>query len=211
MDEVVTILVGPEEAPFHVHKALLSSKSKYFKAAFEGSFKEASEKKIRLRDEDPELFPHYILWVYNYAVELPGPDDEADFAMGEWCHLCVLAEKLGSEALQNLVMDKLCQHTANGMDRVVTAKTINFVWGATLPGSGLRKILVDLVAWQCYSDHQPDLVDATPEYLCDVLEVCTRRLPRRLRDEVAPFDESTPKRCRNYHSHRSSTACSYNQ
>ncbi|KAL8701676.1 MAG: hypothetical protein Q9201_004779 [Fulgogasparrea decipioides] len=165
----------------------------FFRAAFDGSFKEAAEKKIRLPDEDPKLSPNCILWIYNQGLALRDGSVGRDFGLDGWCRFFVLAEKLGSEV-------------ANGRKRVVESNPVNFVWDATLPGFVLRKILVDLVAYEKYVDHEPDLVNATPEFLYNVLNVCTRRLPQILPDKVAPFDKNE-KKCKNYHVHRTDDPC----
>ncbi|KAL8724449.1 MAG: hypothetical protein Q9181_006819 [Wetmoreana brouardii] len=167
----------------------------------------AAEKKIRLPEGDPKLFPNYILWIYNQGLTLRDGIFGRGFDLDGWCRLFVLAEKLGSEALQNLAVDKVCQYTANGADAVLESNTVNFVWDATLPDSVLRKILVDLVAYEIYVDEKPDLVNATPNFLYDVLKVCTRRLPGRLRDEVAPFDKNEKEKCEDYHVHRTDDPC----
>ncbi|KAL8917909.1 MAG: hypothetical protein Q9172_005640 [Xanthocarpia lactea] len=212
-DEVVTILVGPEEEPFHVSKELLSSNSPFFKAAFEGSFKEAAEKTIRLPEDDPNVFPDYLLWLYTGNLR----SSEADTAiqLDGHCHLYVLAEKYGSEVLQNLVIDKILGHAPSpgelpdekkdGDDNkegepFVEPTTLHYVYGCTLPDSVLRTILVDILAWQVDFDSSPELVNAPQECLFDVVKTCARRLPYEIPDEAKYA-------CANYHIHKSSKRC----
>ncbi|KAL8782172.1 MAG: hypothetical protein Q9213_005643 [Squamulea squamosa] len=198
-DEVVTILIGPEERPFYIHKALLSSKSPYFKAAFEGSFREAADKAIRLPEEDPKLFPYYVLWVYEKPLETEHP-----ISLGENCRLHILADKFGSEQLQNLTVDNIRRQAVDDPRSIdLNSTTINCVYDATLPDSPLRRILVDLLAWQLYSDNL-DLADADPEYLLETVKALTHRLPSRLEGEVAPFDKNE---CETYHVHRDGGSC----
>ncbi|KAL8770663.1 MAG: hypothetical protein Q9209_003731 [Squamulea sp. 1 TL-2023] len=198
-DEVVTILIGPEERPFYIHKALLSSKSPYFRAAFEGSFKEAVDKAIRLPEDDSKLFPYYVLWVYEKPLETEHP-----ISLDEYCRLYILADKLGSEQLRNLAIGNIRRQAfIDLMPMDLKSTTINCVYDTTLPDSPLRRILVDLLAWQFYSDDF-DLADADPEYLLETLKACTDRLPSRLEGEVAPFDKSE---CETYHVHRDGGSC----
>ncbi|KAL8693323.1 MAG: hypothetical protein Q9218_001842 [Villophora microphyllina] len=206
-DEVVTILVGSDEKPFYVHKALLCSRSEFFRAAFGGLFKEATEKQVRLPDEDPELFPQYLLWVYNQNITLRAGLARGEFDMDGWCHLFVLAEKLGSGVLQNKVIDALCWYISAGEDKELKSESAHFVWDTTLPGSVLRKILVDLMAYDIYFGEAPDLVEAPSQVLYDVLVVCTHRLPHRLDDEIAPFDKDYNDRCKRYHTHGAGETC----
>ncbi|KAL8708673.1 MAG: hypothetical protein Q9220_006498 [cf. Caloplaca sp. 1 TL-2023] len=213
-DSVVTILVGKTQTPFQIHKGLLCSKSTYFQAAFNGSFKEATDGSIHLIDEDPDMFQYYVLWVYNQNFQKDIEDDDCFY-------LYLMADKFGSEALQNLIMDTICDrcHNSNydcgesGQDKVakqykeypVRPKTINFVYDNTLPGSVLRSVLVDRFAWNEVIHLYPELVDTPPEFLFDTLKACARRLPMRLDDEVAPFEQEA--KCEVYHIHKNGSPC----
>ncbi|KAI4178462.1 MAG: hypothetical protein L6R41_008377 [Letrouitia leprolyta] len=201
ISDVVTVRVGPEINPFYIHKALLSSKSTYFRAAFEGSFKEATEQSLHLVDDDPHCFSYYVLWLYNQPLERVSGNLDRKPTLGDYCQLYILAEKLGSEPLQNLIIDIIheCATSTINEHTRLEPDTVNYVWAHTLPGSQLRAILIDLLAWQNDVDGLPDLVKAEPEYLFEVLKICSRRLPLRLEGEVAPFEKD---RCETYHSHR---------
>ena len=195
----MTVLVGSDKKSFHIHKALLSSKSTYFRAAFEGSFKEAEEKTLHLVDEDPDYFACYTLWIYNQPLENITSDIERKPSLDDYCHLFVLADKLGSEPLQNLVMDIIHEYASDDGQSGLDPRTVNFVWASTMPGSQLRAILIDFLAWQQDLDKSPELVEAEPEFLFEVLKICSRRLPWRLVDEVGPFEKD---KCQTYHTHR---------
>lgn len=200
--DVVTVYVGPEKNPFYIHKTLLSSKSTYFRAAFEGSFKEATEKSLYLADDDPHCFAFYVLWIYNQPLEHVSDtvDEKPSPSLDDYCRLYVLADKLGSEPLQNHVIDIIHERAdSEYCGPQLVPDTINYVWAHTLPSSQLRAILVDIMAWQTYIDMLPDLGKADPEFLFEVLKICSRRLPHRFNDEVAPFDKD---KCETYHSHR---------
>lgn len=62
---VVTIEVGPEKKAFIIHKDLLCFYSDYFRAAFNGSFKEAIDGKLSLPNEKAELFDIVNYFVYT--------------------------------------------------------------------------------------------------------------------------------------------------
>ncbi|KAL8724425.1 MAG: hypothetical protein Q9181_006826 [Wetmoreana brouardii] len=207
-DEVVTVLVGPKATPFYLHKALLSSKSEYCRAAFEGSFKEATVKRIHLTDEDPKYFSYYVLWMYDKALEPADSDEVEGLDIDEYCHLFVLAEKLESETLQNLVMDNICEHIKMSNDQYLAAKTVNFVWDRTLPGSVLRKLLVNIVAFEISVTDDTGLADANRDFLYELVKVYTCRLPLRIDYETAPYEKTLDK-CINFHIHRSSGTCPF--
>jgi hypothetical protein len=66
--EVVDIYVGPERQRYVVHKKLLTSQSEYFDKAFNGSFKEADENSIHLKEEDPAALALLVGWLYGRGV-----------------------------------------------------------------------------------------------------------------------------------------------
>ncbi|KAF2128458.1 hypothetical protein P153DRAFT_397531 [Dothidotthia symphoricarpi CBS 119687] len=69
MDQtLVNILVGEGEKCFMVHKDLLCYHSKYFRGAFEGSFREKEDKTIRLRDINEGVFRLFQFWLYAQAT-----------------------------------------------------------------------------------------------------------------------------------------------
>ncbi|TLD18898.1 hypothetical protein E2P81_ATG01626 [Venturia nashicola] len=70
--ELVTIDVGPEKTAFHIHKGILTSESPYFKAAFDGEFREATEKRIHLADTTSAIFQDFMDWLYFGSL----PDGE---------------------------------------------------------------------------------------------------------------------------------------
>ncbi|KAL8669249.1 MAG: hypothetical protein Q9168_006149 [Polycauliona sp. 1 TL-2023] len=213
-DEVVAIHVGYDDRPFHIHKKLLCSKSTYFNAAFEGSFKEASEKKLHLLDEDSNIFQFYARWIYNQDLELGGKEHEM-FDVDACCHVYILADKLGSESLQNLVMDVI-HHNAityrrSSPDHLTTnrfinlcSETINYVYDNTPPSSHLRDILVHTLAWEIQVKKLPDLCNAPSEFLFAALEICSYRLPYRLKGEKGPLDKDL---CATYHFHSDGHSC----
>lgn len=68
MSPVVSILVGPDAFVFHACEATLC-RIPFFRAALQGEFKEAVEKKITMPEEKPEIFSALIEHLYtgNYT------------------------------------------------------------------------------------------------------------------------------------------------
>lgn len=66
--DVVAILVGPDKTPFIAHQDLLTSTSPYFKAAFEGKFREASDSTIHLADINTVAFKLFLDWAYFKCI-----------------------------------------------------------------------------------------------------------------------------------------------
>ena len=68
----------------------------------------------------------------------------------------------------------------------------------TLQGSPLRGLLADIFAFNMRPETlDKDLLVLTVPFIADVININTKRLPLRLRDEKADFDVSTEK----YHVH----------
>ena len=59
------MIVGPDRKVFSLHKRLLCENSEYFKAALEGSFKEATTQSIELLDDKVEIFKVFQHWLYT--------------------------------------------------------------------------------------------------------------------------------------------------
>ncbi|KAL8995561.1 MAG: hypothetical protein Q9169_004734 [Polycauliona sp. 2 TL-2023] len=201
MNEVVTIFVGPGETPFYIHSQLLTPKSAFFKAALAGPWRESAERVIYLPEDDPKLFGNYVLWVYDY----PNPlyPNNVSFSNDELCQLYVLGDKLGSEAWQNMIIDKICKRATRRSDQHVFAipdSTFEYVYDNTPPGSRLRKVLADFLAWNRFPPSMA-LVDVAPECLFDAVG---RRSVACI-PGPAPYCGSGA--CKEYHVHRNGVAC----
>ena len=73
--EVVDLFVGPQRKRFVVHKDLLTAQSDFFSKALTGSFKEAEENSIHLKEEDPAAVALLVAWLYLGI--LPGSESLA--------------------------------------------------------------------------------------------------------------------------------------
>jgi hypothetical protein len=80
---IVTVEIGSEKTPFTVHKDLLTACSPYFKAAFEGPFREARDKSIPISDVEPKTFQLFLDWLYFRRL----PEDEGH-ANDDDCSTC---------------------------------------------------------------------------------------------------------------------------
>ena len=65
---MITILVGPEERRFNLHKKLLCQRSSFFTKAFEGGFAEAEQSTMRLVDVNIAAFGLFVDWVYRDSL-----------------------------------------------------------------------------------------------------------------------------------------------
>jgi hypothetical protein len=127
-----------------MHKDLLIFYSDYFRGAFNGSFSEATERKMSLIDERVDVFT--VVNQFVYTRQLSGGVDshlDCEILIRTW----IFGAKYLMPALQNKVMTALMkQHTESGAIPAIHAKLI---YANTLPGSPLRRFATDLIAYRC--------------------------------------------------------------
>ena len=57
---VLTLVVGPDNIPYHVHQNLLFDASPVLKAALSGKFKESENSSMNLPDDDADAMEHVV-------------------------------------------------------------------------------------------------------------------------------------------------------
>ncbi|KAI4107883.1 MAG: hypothetical protein LQ339_002493 [Xanthoria mediterranea] len=203
--KIVTVLVGIAGTPFCIHWGLLTSKSTFFNAALTGSWQECSDGKIRLVEEDPELFSTYVLWIYNQDWTVDETNGGKPLSSDAHCKLYILADRFGSESLQNQIVDRLRDRAAATRSRFeMRVKTFGFVDENTVEGAPLRRLLVDFLVWRLSLKLYGELVEVAPQCLYDALEVYGKRCSEFKMEP--PYRDSVA--CKNYHVHQDGTACS---
>jgi hypothetical protein len=143
--ETVVLIVSVDKEHYTLHKDLLCFYSDFFRAAFNGSFKEATERKIELPDVDVETFEAFQVWLYTQ--NLPQNESVPAKTYPEWyllSRLWVFGDSHQIPLLQNNVIDIM-------LDKVVKDGTnpffsINYVYENTASSSLLRKAVADIMA-----------------------------------------------------------------
>ena len=89
-EPTVEILVGPDKVSFIIGKELLCKDSDFFRAALEGSFKEAQEGRVELPDTSPEIFApyHHLLIHHSLPPELVVSVQRAEYVDPNACWRC---------------------------------------------------------------------------------------------------------------------------
>ena len=142
---IVTVEVGEEKEShiFSVHEDFLCYYSPYFRALFEGSFQEAQTKKSVLREHSPDVFEHFLNWMYTQRLEVLGEElPDPDFLIRLW----VLADMLLIPDLQNIAIKGIEKQSS--MSNSVCSNMYQYVYENTVLDSPLRKLMVFQVAWQ---------------------------------------------------------------
>ena len=102
---IVTLQVGADKYPFYIHKGLLCRDSHFFKAAFDGSFEEATTGTLHLKEDDVEEVKIFEEWLYHpNKLEFPKDHDEPSFLL---IKLFCFAHRVGIESLQNDALDAI--------------------------------------------------------------------------------------------------------
>ncbi|KAK3174362.1 hypothetical protein OEA41_001606 [Lepraria neglecta] len=105
-DDIFQVKVGPKKTIFKIHKTLLCNSSPYFKAAFEGHFKEATEQVFELLEEDVTVFEHFQLRLYTNSILQKG-ETEKKVSWNTLLSLYIFAEMRAIPHCQNAVIDVL--------------------------------------------------------------------------------------------------------
>ena len=166
---IITFYVGQDKIVFHVHQNILFDASPVFKAAFSGSFKEASERSMPLPDDDKDSIGRMIQWLYTRKFHLTAPvsKETSDHCYMELAKLNTLAEKYDIYLLKNHIVDELFALTKPpknfGAPRLPVVK---HVYNNTMARSSFRTLLV---AWYAYRiDFNWYELDATREHLAEI-------------------------------------------
>ncbi|THY29894.1 hypothetical protein D6D01_03442 [Aureobasidium pullulans] len=140
---IVTIEVGAEKKAFMVHKDLLAFYSDYFRGAFDGSFKEATDRKLSLPDDCIGVFNVFNKYIYTRQLS-DGEDSDVSWELIVGCWL--FGDKYIIPSFQNKIMDVL--YSKSLKLKVIPTKSLKLIYNDTLPGAPLRRILVDWAAFR---------------------------------------------------------------
>ena len=149
---------------FTVHRDLLCTNSKFFKAACSKLWAEGSEKVVRLPEVKVDAFQAYLVWAYTgrVAVNKGAPRDELTATVD----LYLLGDVLDDPSLRNAAMRSLV--TSIPVWNVVPyLELVNHIWASTPTESRLRQVIIDVVVMRVGRDGlwSHVTVDHPKEYL----------------------------------------------
>ena len=143
---MVQVYVGPGDRCWMLPTNLLCHLSSFFKAALKTGFKEADKKRVVLKDDEPEVFRLFVVWLYSGSVQgMEFPDIWLEKA---W----IFGDKIGAPAFQNRAMARLIKgyEDEDGVypfDYQYNARDVDYIYKNTVPGSLLRAATVDAVVY----------------------------------------------------------------
>jgi len=115
------------------------------------TFQEAKTRVINLSTESPVMFKVWLNWIMARTILSPILPTEANIADDvEFDHLVrayALGEKLDDVGFKDAVIDAICAKSFDnnicGVRYFLGGETTGLVWRTTLPGSPLRKLVLD--------------------------------------------------------------------
>ncbi|KAM0803598.1 hypothetical protein BDR22DRAFT_886432 [Usnea florida] len=143
----VTLAIGRNNQPFHLHLEALCSISPFFTAAFNPAyaFRESATAALALPECHPTDFEYFAQWLYARTLtheSLDGPHP----AYFKLIKLWKLAEFLGVTAMKNGIVDEIGWR-ADETNSVPTPDDTRSLWGGEEEMGGLKELVVDLFVW----------------------------------------------------------------
>ncbi|RJE25571.1 hypothetical protein PHISCL_02111 [Aspergillus sclerotialis] len=137
---VAHLSVGHQETPFDVHLELLCDCSPFFNDLYKDRFDhDVTQQPVCFPDEDPDVFAELVNWMYQGELSDNMIYHKSHFLFQLW----VLAEKFAMQELQDSILS-LCEKRIDRLKgNTYGINTIDYVYGHTLPGSPLRRFVID--------------------------------------------------------------------
>ncbi|MCJ1377730.1 hypothetical protein MMC17_000826 [Xylographa soralifera] len=185
---MITIRVGSgfNEETFVMHKELVAHHSTKLARMMNDIIKVENPGILELPDFVPADFQIFEAWLYRQQLE----DEDRTFLSS--ASLCIFAEEVGSSGLMNAILEAMGQTVRDDPEWVSTdSQVLNMIWDNTLLGSPLRTLVADVLAFEMTAE---DFCQQGRKFPVDltirILEAMKRRVPGRMKNEVAPFDFS---------------------
>jgi len=184
--EIVTIFIGPQKKRYNIHKDIICHHSEYFRAAYNGRWKEADEG-VTLEDVEVEVFHIFVHWLYTQRLPTkseydgivtdadPGKLDDSEKVDGGYGVLkaCAFANRFLVADFERITHD-FCIQTRIGASLGVSYKYIIFSYQNLPDDSLILKLMVEIqcLFWISSCD-EPDEMEIRPElphkFLIDVM------------------------------------------
>ena len=131
---------------WHLPRKLLVNASPFFAAALNGSFSEATSRKITLPETGPEIFALFVRWLHVGEIGrisfAPEDDwvDRLNASTKAFVQACILGDKLGCSIFRDLAMLELIEHQSK---EVMREEEIRYVFDHSTQSSKLRQFTID--------------------------------------------------------------------
>lgn len=144
----IIVVVGNQQKleEFKVHEALIRASSPFFDKALTGPWIEASQRLVKLPEDEPKAFALYINWLYSGKV--PAHSEDANTDYNHLLNAYTLAERLLDTEFHNAVIDAVVERSQDkvtcGAPRFPASLTIYHAFNNTESSAPIRRLLVDM-------------------------------------------------------------------
>ncbi|ESZ89625.1 hypothetical protein SBOR_9992 [Sclerotinia borealis F-4128] len=146
--ELVTVQVGEEKRKFVLHKQLICDSVQDFRGAFSaGGFKESVESSIDMPEDEPEVFEHFVHWLYRGTILKATKDEDFERLLD----LYIFAEKLCINEFANKTIDAI-QDMDLRPNPDITLERVRKMWRNTSTYSPLRTWFIDALVHKAWND-----------------------------------------------------------
>jgi hypothetical protein len=188
---MINVGQGEQKRSFAVHEALITARSKFFKNAMCGDWKEAQTKVVNLPEDSPTAFALYEQLLYSSRIPskvepLEAHDIDEEFTILSL--LYVLSEKLQDVDAKRVTADALldlCAEKGKDGKRVMPGrKHIDIIYGGTPGPCAVRRLMVKVYAWVGTGDSLAKEQGTFPSDF--VLDLAIRLLNMRWKEAIQP-------------------------
>ena len=207
---MVDVFVGAERKKYHLHRDLLCERSKFFKASFIGSFKDAEAEEMALPEDNVVSFELLVGWLYGGSlISIP-----SEYELPAYVDLISLAQKLCLEQLQNETMDHILIFYRTSSQKVA-AHTIRSIYENTSAGDRLRILTIRCASWTAvynetffFAPDDKDLIKGGGEIAIDFTSMLARYYihTKGIHERIKEVDPRRKPNCF-YHKHNSTPVC----
>lgn len=154
---VVSVIFGDSGKTYYVHKALLTTFSRYFDGYLNPGFVEGRTLTTTLKAENETLFRVFVNWLYTRRLSL-----DASWVANDICCSYIASYGFGDRLIaldfKNALIDRLRQDFRD-RERALAAVHITMIRELGLLKSKLGRFLVERFAWQVRFSPTVVLVD----------------------------------------------------
>jgi BTB/POZ domain len=155
---------------FEVYKDFICYYSPFFRAAFNGPFKEGQTQTMEFTDTHPVIFGLFVLWLYSQGLD--GYHENPELAPN-LVKLWILADTALIPQLQNDITRILCGYSPGWCP---APKTILTVYAKTGPDSAMRKLVIRSYAFHSPNSEFPATTVGLYEEIVFDIAVCLKNI-----------------------------------
>jgi hypothetical protein len=177
--DLVTLLVGPDEQKFIIHESCIARNSDFFKAALKKEWAEGQTRTVKLPDEHClDTVVHYLNFAYH--GKLPTQDIITNFPGGlcpdpypSLAKIYVLGERMIDKAVQHAAIKEFIRLSSlknkDNQRSFPGAQATTVLFEGTNANSPIRRLIVDFyvtygtASWAYDSHHRELLSDLAKE------------------------------------------------